>query len=192
MMMKDNSGTERHVAGGGTTALGIIGTVLGGAAVSGIAGGNGCGNVVGGWFGNKNNDCTATKWDLCQSERISALEAAIGSQNAKIYSDAGDLSLFERLTIADKSQTAATNSLFEKTFVALAALDKDTAVNTAIINKNMELLNFKIDCNAATERAYVDGHFVKGTLKMPLCKICPVPAVAPAVQPTMTCSDCDN
>lgn len=193
MMIKTQDG-EKRVAGSGTTALGIIGTVLGGAAVGGgmLGMGNNCGNggILGGLFNsNRGGDCVATKWDLCQSERIGALESVIAGQNAKIYTDSVGTSLFERLSNVDKAQTAATNSLFRETFVALAALDKETAVNNTLINKNLELLNQKVDYAIAAERCYVDGNFVKGKLVMPLCKICPTPAVAPAVQPVPNCCE---
>lgn len=149
-------------------------------------------NNNGGWNGNCNgrcsDNCPVTRFELRQECRINELESVIANLNSKIYTDGVGTELYAALRAADKDQDEKRNALFRETFTALAALDKDTAVNTAVINKNLELLNQKIDCVQATERAYVDGHFVPGTLKMSLCKVCPTPAVATAVQPTITCN----
>lgn len=193
MVIKTTEG-ERNVAGGGTTALGVVGTVLGSIGTAGAIGlmnGNGLLNL-----GNKanTNGCSdntcVSRFELRQEGRISDLESIIANLNSKIYTDSVGTDLYAALRAADKEQDEKRNQLFRETFTALAQLDKDTAVNTAVINKNLEFLNYKIDTMVANERAYVDGHFVPGTLKMSLCKVCPTPAVATAVQPTMNCCDC--
>ena len=193
MVIKTTEG-ERNVAGGGTTALGVVGTVLGSIGTAGAIGlmnGNGLLNL-----GNKanTNGCSdntcVSRFELRQEGRISDLESIIANLNSKIYTDSVGTDLYAALRAADKEQDEKRSQLFRETFTALAQLDKDTAVNTAVINKNLEFLNYKIDTMVANERAYVDGHFVPGTLKMSLCKVCPTPAVATAVQPTMNCCDC--
>lgn len=208
MVIKTSEG-ERNVAGGGTTALGVVGTVLGSIGTAGaiglMAGKNGllnngynngnCWNEGCNWGRNGfgygfGDNCFVNRYDLCQSERIGQLESTIANLNGKIYTDGVGTELYAALRAADKEQDDRRNASFREAFTAIAQLDKETAVNTAVINKNLEFLNYKIDTVAAQERAYVDGHFVPGTLKMSLCKVCPTPAVAAAVQPTPTCVSC--
>ena len=75
-----------YTAGRGTTALGIIGTVLGGTA---LAGGNGLlGNLTG---GNSNCACPdnmpVNRYELSQERRIADLESQVALRDANIYGD---------------------------------------------------------------------------------------------------------
>ncbi len=182
------------VAGKGTTALGIIGTTLGGLAVANMANtGCGCNGNGGGilsniFGGNGHCECYATKYDIQQSERIGALEAIIADQNAKMYADSVGISLYTQLVKQDKEEIARTNALFRETFDAIAVLSRDTAVNTVVASKNLQLLEQKVDYTRAIDRQYVDGTFVPGKLVLPLCSICPTPQVLETVeQPTSVC-----
>jgi hypothetical protein len=78
---------QKWVAGGGTTALGTIGTVLGGAALLG----NGSG--LGGLFGGGN----------LQKENA-ALQSEVASLRAEKYSDAQDAKLFEVIRNLENNQ----------------------------------------------------------------------------------------
>ena len=181
-----------RVAGGGTTALGIIGTVLGGYAVANQMGGCG-GNGLFGLFGG-NNCCNATKYDIAQSERIGALESAIATLTADRNTDAKLLSLYDYVVKADKEQTANTTALFNATFQQIGDLKVAEQVNKMEIDKNFQLLNQKLDyenkltaCQITGLRNYVDATFMPVIKKISLCDICPIPQVATAVQPTINC-----
>lgn len=78
-----------YTAGRGTTALGIIGTVLGGTA---LAGGNGngglLGNLLGGGCGNCCGDNMAVnRYELNMQNQLAAKDAHIGLLESNIYTD---------------------------------------------------------------------------------------------------------
>ena len=183
------------VAGAGTTALGIIGTVLGGYAVANQMNG-GCGNGgIFGLFGNGNGGCVATKYDIAQSERIGALESTIATLLADKNTDAKLLSLYDYVVRSDKEQIANVTALFNETFKQIGDLKVAEQVNKMEIDKNFQLLNQKVDyenkltaCGIQAVRTYVDATFMPVTKKISLCDICPLPQVATAVQPTITCT----
>lgn len=201
MYMEDSKGNKQDVAGKGTTALGIIGTSLGGLAVAGMANGanDGCGGgllngIFGGGCGNDGN-CKVTRFELQQSKTIGALEAANAALNSKLYSDAGDLGVYQALVLADKNQTAATNQLFRETFTAIAALDKAEAVNKMEIDKNFQLINQKIDCccdkSAAALACFaqsVKDNYIAADKYLSACHVTPFPQAAnPQPVPTFVC-----
>ena len=75
-------------AGKGTTALGVVGTVLGSIGTAGVLGG---GNLLGG-LGMGNNCChgggentLVNRYEMQQEQRIGALEAAAAQKDAYIY-----------------------------------------------------------------------------------------------------------
>lgn len=190
-----------RVAGPGTTALGIVGTVLGGAALAGQWG-NGTGLFGNGWGlfgGGANNafrcgDCVATRYDICQSERIGALEAALAKSQSQTYADGVGLGVYDYVARSDKEQIANVTALFNETFKQIGDLKVAEQVNKMEIDKNFQLLNQKVDyenkltaCEIASLRAYVDSTFMPTTKKISLCDICPIPQVAAAVQPTISC-----
>ena len=182
-----------RVAGGGTTALGIIGTVLGGYAVANQMSGTG-GNGLFGLFGGGN--ANATKYDLAQAERIGALESTIAALTADKNTDAKMLELYNYVVKADKDQVANTTALFNATFKEIGDLRVAEQVNKMEIDKNFQLLNQKVDyenkltaCQINSLRAYVDATFMPVVKKISLCDICPIPQVATAVQPTLSCSN---
>lgn len=192
MIIKDQNGHDKKVAGGGTTALGVIGTTLGGLAVAGMNN-SGCNNgILGNLFGSNRNDCYVTKYELAQNQEIGTLESKLAYSEGKSYTDGVGIMLYRQLVAEDNKQTEANNQLFRETFTALAALDKDTAVNTAVINKNLELLNQKIDYKFALTNQNIEDNYVKAVKKISLCDVCPTPAVAEAIQPTPVCGGCKN
>ena len=171
-----------RVAGAGSTALGIIGTVLGGYAVANQMNGNG---GLFNLFGNNNCGCQATKYDIAQSERIGALEATIASLSANNSTDAKLLSLYDYVVKSDKEQTASVTALFNEAFKQIGDLKVAEQVNKMEIDKNFQLMNQKIDyenklthCKIDSLRAYVDATFMPVTKKISINDICPVPAVA--------------
>lgn len=193
----DFEGGNVRVAGPGTTALGIVGTVLGGAALAGQWG-NGTGLFGNGWGifgGNRNADCSvATRYDICQSERIAALEAALAKSQSQTYADSVGLGVYDYVVRSDKEQNANVTALFNETFREIGDLRVAEQVNKMEIDKNFQLLNQKVDyenkltaCEIAALRAYVDSTFMPTTKKISLCDICPIPQVAAAVQPTISC-----
>lgn len=74
-----------YTAGRGTTALGIVGTVLGSIGTAGVLGG---GNLLG-MGGNACPPCgdnmPVNRYELAQEQRIGALEAASAQKDAYIY-----------------------------------------------------------------------------------------------------------
>ena len=182
-----------RVAGAGTTALGIIGTVLGGYAVANQMGGIGGGLNL---FGNNNVNPYATKYDLGQAERIGALESTIAKLQAEKYADGVSLSLYDYVVKSDKEQNANVTALFNETFRQIGDLRVAEQVNKMEIDKNFQLLNQKVDyenklthCEINALRTYVDSTFMPVTKKISICDICPIPQVATAVQPTISCSN---
>lgn len=87
-----------YTAGRGTTALGVVGTVLGSigtAAATGVLGGNGL-NL----FGNNaacvcSENMPVTRYELAQEQKISKLEAEIALRDSTIYSDKKSLELYQ-------------------------------------------------------------------------------------------------
>ncbi len=190
------------VAGGGTKALSIIGTVGTGVLLSGAMGANGncggCNNggILSNIFGN--NDCHChyeTKESAFLREQVAILAG-------ERYADSVGLGVYTQLVAESKEQTATANAKFEaiyqrmydtdKTLCAeLARIDKETALNKQanefvaqslhkdikFTNREIEyqgvILNNKIDCTNAQTLCYVNATFVPGKLVMPLDSICP-------------------
>lgn len=90
-----------YTAGRGTTALGVVGTVLGSigtAAATGVLGGNGL-NL----FGNNSNcgamyacsdNMAVNRYELSQEQRIAKLESEIALRDSTIYADKKSLELY--------------------------------------------------------------------------------------------------
>lgn len=71
-------------AGKGTTALGVVGTVLGSIGTAGVLGG---GNLFG-LGGNQGGDnAPVNRYELAQESKIAKLEADIALRDANIYND---------------------------------------------------------------------------------------------------------
>jgi hypothetical protein len=127
------------VAGKGTTALGIIGTVLGSL---GVAGNNGMGlNLFGGGGGQHgcSEDHTVNRYEAAQQARISELETKVALRDANTYSDQKLLEVYKYFDgeIKDIRQTMSAN-------------DKLQAVVNANLNASIVALNGQVTQTATT------------------------------------------
>lgn len=78
-----------YTAGRGTTALGIVGTVLGSIGTAGVLGG---GNLLGTMGGNNcgcmtGENTPVNRYEMQQEQRISQLESQVALRDASIYTD---------------------------------------------------------------------------------------------------------
>ena len=126
------------VAGKGTTALGIIGTVLGSL---GVAGNNGMGLNL---FGNNQNggcseDHTVNRYELAQEQEIASLKSQIALRDANTYSDQKLLEVYKYFDgeLRDIRSTICNN-------------DKLQAVVNANLNASIVALNGQVAQTAAT------------------------------------------
>lgn len=83
-----------YTAGRGTTALGIIGTVLGSIGAAGAT------NLLGGVGLNNGAGCCSenmpvSRYELSQENRIAKLESEIALRDSTIYSDKKSLELYQ-------------------------------------------------------------------------------------------------
>lgn len=115
------------VAGKGTTALGIIGTVLGSLGVAG----NGAGGILGGW--GCNNGCSentpVNRYELNQESAIAKLQSDVALRDANIYNDQKLLEVYKyfdgqvkdiRATMCENDKAlAVSNAKIEGTFAVL-------------------------------------------------------------------------
>ena len=130
------------VAGKGTTALGIIGTVLGSL---GVAGNNGMGlNILG-----NGNCCTedhlVNRYEAAQAAKIADLETKIALRDANTYSDQKLLEVYKyfdgeikdiRTTIcANREAQAVVNANLNASVVALNGQVAATAATLAGITR---------------------------------------------------------
>ena len=125
------------VAGKGTTALGIIGTVLGSL---GVAGSNGMGlNLFGGGQHGCSEDHTVNRYEAAQQARISELETKVALRDANTYSDQKLLEVYKYFDgeIKDIRQTMSAN-------------DKLQAVVNANLNASIVALNGQVTQTATT------------------------------------------
>ena len=116
-----------YTAGRGTTALGVVGTVLGGigtAAATGVLGGNGM-NL----FGNGNNaanvcndNMPVSRYDLAQKQEIAALQTENALLKADKYTDQKFSDLNDRY-----------NERFRNIEAQLAAQAVHNATNDAVL-----------------------------------------------------------
>jgi DNA-binding MltR family transcriptional regulator len=143
-------------------------------------------------------DIITVKAELIETgkfERIGGLESIIARLSAEKYADSVGLNVYDYVVKSDKEQAANITALFNETFKQIGDLKVAEQVNKMEIDKNFQLLNQKVDyenkltaCEINAVRTYVDATFMPVTKKISLCDICPIPQVATAVQPTLTCS----
>lgn len=118
------------VAGRGTTALGIIGTVLGSL---GVAGNNGMGLF------NNNGNCGCSentpvnRYELNQEQTIAKLQSAVALRDSNIYGDQKSIELYKYI---DGELKSIRTEMF--------ALDKAVAVKNAQIEGAFGVLGEKI------------------------------------------------
>ena len=126
------------VAGKGTTALGIIGTVLGSL---GVAGNNGMGLNL---FGNNTNGCCSedhvvNRYEAAQSAKIADLETKIALRDANTYSDQKLLEVYKYFDGEIKDIRSI-----------ICANDKGQAIVNANLNASIVALNGQVAQTAAT------------------------------------------
>ena len=133
------------VAGKGTTALGIIGTVLGSL---GVAGNNGMGLNLFGNNGGKpycSEDHLVNRYEAAQSAKIAELETQVALRDANTYADQKLLEVYKyfdgevkdiRATIcANREAQAVVNANLNASVVALNGQVAATAATLAGITK---------------------------------------------------------
>lgn len=160
MQIKTTDG-EHSVAsagvGGTGLGLGIAGTALG------LLNSNGRG-LLGGLFGGCGCGCGDT---------VSALQSELAREKAERYADSIGIATFkEAKGMSDKNDEKIQANYIELA-KAVAALDKQVAVDKQATIDNFAFLNHKVDEKYREIKCYVDGTFVPGKLVMPLSSICP-------------------
>ena len=125
------------VAGKGTTALGIIGTVLGSL---GVAGNNGMGLNL---FGNGNGGCSedhlVNRYEAAQAAKIAELETQVSLRDSNTYTDQKLLEVYKYFDGEVKDIRAT-----------MCANDKAQAVVNANLNASIIALNGQVAQTAAT------------------------------------------
>lgn len=157
MYIKTTDG-EHNVAsqavGGTGLGLGIAGTALA------LLNGNG-NALLGGLFGGGN------------SATISTLQAELAKEKAERYADSIGIATFkEAKTMSDKNDEKIQANYIELA-KAVAALDKQVAVDKQAMTDNLAFVNSRIDQTKNEVLCYCNATFVPGKLVMPLSSICP-------------------
>lgn len=145
-----------YTAGRGTTALGVVGTVLGSigtAAATGVLGGNGL-NL----FGGNSAACACSdnmpvnRYDMAQEQKIAKLESEIAMRDSTIYADKKSLELYQYID--------GRMRVVEGQIAAQAVTNAQIAANISCMQGNINML--------------------MGLTKtvVPITNICPQPATA--------------
>jgi hypothetical protein len=126
------------MAGKGTTALGIIGTVLGSIGTAAAVNGGGLLNL-GGNMAACSDDHTVNRYELAQEQKIAKLESQLALRDANTYADQKLLELYKYFDgeIKDIRSTICAN-------------DKAQAVINANLNASIVALNGQVAQTAAT------------------------------------------
>ena len=130
-----------YVAGRGTTALGIIGTILGSLGTANALGGDGLGGVLSGGK-SCHESAPVNRYELALEQKIAQLESQVALRDANTYSDQKLLEVYKyfdgelkdiRATMCanDKAQ-AVINAKFESGFGILNT--QVASVSTTIAN----------------------------------------------------------
>lgn len=131
------NGHTRWDAGGGTTALGIIGTTLGGLATA-MAGGNALtGTRAATPF---ENQCVC-QHDMALMEKLNDAKAEIASLEAQKYSDASDLKLYEHFDKKISELKETMNARFSAQEVINANVNAAINVIKSQVADSAELLS---------------------------------------------------
>ena len=126
------------MAGKGTTALGIIGTVLGSIGTAAATGNGGILNL-GGKQGGCSEDHMVNRYELAQEQEIASLKSQLALRDANTYSDQKLLEVYKYFDgeIKDIRSTICMN-------------DKAQAVINANLNASIVALNGQVAQTAAT------------------------------------------
>lgn len=122
MQIETSKGTYQ-VAGGGTQALGIIGTVLGGMAVAGGLNGSGL-NILG---GNSNN---ATKSDLAYSQELAKKDSEIALLKSEQNTEIKIADVYDRLVTKINANCKEQSDWNAQQMVNNSQMSSAIAVNT--------------------------------------------------------------
>lgn len=158
------AGTALGLAIPGT--LSFLGNILGGGML--LANGvNGCNcNVA---YGNSYTQRNTTE----DTRLIGSIFAELMKEKSERYADNNGIALYKELAAKINADNAAQDAKFMELAKALAAIDKQQAVDKKEIECNFAFLNNRITETAKELRCYVDATFVPGKLVMPLSSICP-------------------
>lgn len=171
---------DREVASkgvaGAALGLGIAGTV---ALLNQFAGNCGWGGGFLGGRGFANGVGAATATGIMdgianQDTRvISALESKISKLESERYTDGVGIELYKELIATSNKNDEKIQSNYRELAAAVAALDKQIAVDKQKTVDNFAFLNNEI-CNTKKEiLCYCNATFVPGKLVMPLENLCP-------------------
>ena len=137
----------KKVASTGTTALSIVGTVLGSTALAGVLGGNngspnGNGGLLGGLFGGGGNNCYVTEKEFYQNQLA---DTNIMYQNLMNTNSA----------LCELSQRVASDEVSIAKNFEIAALNSDW--QQKMNDKQFECMDSKMEWMDKFMRAYVDS-----------------------------------
>lgn len=172
------AGTALGLAIPGT--LSFLGNILGGGMLlaNGVNGGNCNCNVA---YGNNYTQRNTTE----DTRLIGSIFAELMKEKSERYADNNGITLYKELAAKINADNAAQDAKFMELAKAVAAIDKQQAVDKKEIECNFAFLNNRITETAKELRCYVDATFVPGKLVMPLSSICP-PAQAATTTATTT------
>lgn len=147
MQIKTQDGVQ-NVAGGGTTALGIIGTVLGGAAVAGNSGL--LGNLLGG--GNQNN----------------ALMSELAKEKAERFAEKTGAEIYNAMFSQYKELAQATTAIDKR----VSALEVAGPLREQLLNQRIDCCCGSMNAGLAALQATVAN--ITKTI-VPITSVCPAP-----------------
>lgn len=173
---------DREVASkgvaGAALGLGIAGTV---ALLNQFAGNCGWGNGFLGGRGFGNGAAAAAAVGITDgianndTRIISALESKISKLESERYTDGVGIELYKEIIATSNKNDEKIQANYRDLAAAVAALDKQIAVDKQQTVDNFAFLNNEI-CNTKKEiLCYCNATFVPGKLVMPLTSICPEP-----------------
>ena len=164
MQIKTADGIQDVASQGkGNAALttGIIGTSLGGLLALGAGNGNG---LFSGLFGGGCADARSA---------VASLQAELAKEKAERYADSVGIGVYKDAIALSNKNDDKIQANYVELAKAIAALDKQVAVDRQATTDNFAFLNSRIDEKYREIKCYVDGTFVPGKLVMPLSSICP-------------------
>lgn len=160
------AGTALGLAIPGT--LSFLGNILGGGML--LANGvNGCNCNCNVAYGNSYTQRNTTE----DTRLIGSIFAELMKEKSERYADNNGIALYKELAAKINADNAAQDAKFMELAKAVAAIDKQQAVDKKEIECNFAFLNNRITETAKELRCYVDATFVPGKLVMPLSSICP-------------------
>lgn len=176
MQIKTAEG-DREVASKGVAGtalgLGIAGTV---GLLNQLAGGYGWG---GGFFGGNRGVGAAAAVGMADAVAshdtrvIGALESKIAKLESERYTDGVGIELYKEIIATSNKNDEKIQSNYIELAKAVAALDKQVAVERQSTVDNFAFLNNRIDTTKNEILCYCNATFVPGKLVMPLSSICP-------------------